>query len=94
MAGEGREEVSGIPGYWMNETSGALRPAVLAYLAGDEIKPEHIMAMRAYLRQWIAAPGFCGPQVEQLRADVDFVASRKSLNEWINLAIDAGVDPL
>lgn len=29
--------VDGAPGYWMNETSGVLRPAVKAYLEHDEL---------------------------------------------------------
>lgn len=41
------------PGYWMNETSGVLRPAVEAYLNGTEMTPGQIVAMRGYLRQWV-----------------------------------------
>ena len=39
--------------YWMYETSGVLRPAIEAYFSGL-MTDQHIAAMRAYLRQWIA----------------------------------------
>jgi hypothetical protein len=41
----------GPPGYWMYETSGVLRPAVEAYLAGGPLSEAHIAALCAYLRQ-------------------------------------------
>lgn len=47
--------IENAPGYWMDETSGVLRPAVEAYLHGRDMTPEEIVAMRAYLRQWIMA---------------------------------------
>jgi hypothetical protein len=30
-------DVASAPGYWMNETSGVLRPAIEAYLNHDEL---------------------------------------------------------
>ena len=41
------------PGYWMNETSGVLRPAVEAYLFHEDLSHEHIATLRAYFRQWV-----------------------------------------
>lgn len=55
-------EAAVIPGYWMNETSGVLRPAIEAYLAGGPLAAEHVGAMRAYLRQWIFATAWLGPR--------------------------------
>lgn len=55
------------PGYWMHETSGVLRPAVEAYLNQRPMSKKQIAAMRAYLRQWIAAPEWRGEEVERLR---------------------------
>jgi len=83
-----------IPGYWMNETSGVLRPAVESYLSGGPMRPEHIAAMRAYLRQWITAPGFQGPGIEELRADIDGLISRRAIERWFHRAIEEGIDPL
>lgn len=81
-----------VPGYWMNETSGVLRPAVEAYLNHDEMTPSEIAAMRAYLRQWIAA--FPGPDAESLAKDVDGLIDRSAIDRWLHKAIDQGIDPL
>lgn len=83
------------PGYWKDETSGALRPAVEAYLAGGEMTPEQIAAMRAYLRQWINAPGWVGGGVlTGLRISVDILQSRDQIAVWLDRADEIGIDPL
>jgi hypothetical protein len=80
------------PGYWMHETSGVLRPAVEAYLAGDKLTGDQIAALRAYLRQWIAAPAWRG--VDDLRSEIEGLTSRKAIREWLDKAIELGIDPL
>jgi hypothetical protein len=82
------------PGYWMYETSGVLRPVIEAYLHGQPLTLEQIAVMRAYLRQWIAAPGFIGPEIDELRGRVDGLTSRQAIREWIDDAVSAGADPL
>lgn len=82
------------PGYWMNETSGVLRPAVMAYLHGEEMTVQQVVTLRAYIRQWIMAPGFVGPEVEELRGRVDGLQSREAIARWLDDADAAGVDPL
>lgn len=82
------------PGYWMNETSGVLRQAVQAYLSGDEMTPDHIAAMRAYLRQWIDSPAWFGPAVPGLRATIDDLTSRGAIRMWLAVAERDGIDPL
>ena len=84
----------GIPGYWMDETTGVLRPAIEAYVNHRLMRPEHIVAMRAYLRQWIASDVWAGPDIERLRADVDGLTSREAIDAWIERATEAGLDPL
>jgi len=86
--------MSHVPGYWMHETSGALRPAVEAYLHHRPMTGAHIAAMRAYCRQWIAADGFVGPDIESLRRGVDGIQDRASLRQWLLAAMAAGCDPL
>jgi hypothetical protein len=82
------------PGYWMFETSGVLRPAVEAYLQStQEMTPEHIAAVRAYLRQWMAA-GWVGSNVDRLRAEVDAIKDRGTLSAWIESAMEDGIEPL
>lgn len=81
-------------GYWMHETSGVLRPAVAAYFAGGDMTAEQIAAMRAYLRQWIMAPVWRGPEVSVLRRSIDGLTSRAAIELWIALAAEVGLDPL
>lgn len=83
-----------IPGFWMNETSGVLRPAVEAYLLGRAMDDRQIATMRVYLCQWIAAPGFQGPEVDALRRDVDGIRTRTELERWLDRADSVGIDPL
>ena len=87
-------EAIATPGYWMNETSGVLRPAVEAYLAGGAMTVMQVGAMRAYLRQWIALPVWQGPTVEELRSAIGGLTTRANIEAWLNHAEDAGIDPL
>lgn len=82
------------PGFWMNETSGVLRPAVIAYLERRAMTGQDIAAMRAYLRQWIWAPTWSGPQVGALRQQVDTLGSREAIAKWLSAAEAEGIDPL
>lgn len=84
----------GLPGYWQHETSGVLRPAVVAYLHGEPMTPEQIAAMRTYLRQWIFAPAWRGADVNTLRARVDGLVSVDSIDRWLRDAVECGIDPL
>jgi hypothetical protein len=92
-----------LPGYWMHETSGGLRPAVEAYLAGDPMTDEQIAAMRAYLRQYIASPvwdsnPYAAPQehahLQFLRESIDELTSRIAILGWLVEADRIGIDPL
>lgn len=83
-----------MPGYWMHETTGVLRPAVLTYLSGEPMNVEQVAAMRAYLRQWIADPRWRGARVPELRARIDFLVSREAIEEWLDIAMEEGIDPL
>jgi len=82
------------PGYWMSETSGVLRPAVEAYLTQEPMTDEMIAAMRAYLRQWIMAPVWVGPQIDALRAGIDRLTTRPAISRWLDIALDENIDPL
>lgn len=83
-----------VPGYWMNETSGVLAPVVEKYLAGEELRGLEVGVMRVYLRQWVNTPAFLGPDVAELRRDVERIASTADVHDWLNRAMDAGIDPL
>lgn len=83
-----------VPGYWMNETSGVLEPVVRRYLAGEELDPAEVATMRAYLRQWVWAEGFLGPDIDRLRSGVDHLYNTGDIRAWLGRALDAGIDPL
>jgi hypothetical protein len=82
------------PGYWMYETSGGLRPAIVAYLQGDRLSEEEIALIRAYLRQWIMAPAWGGPAVDALRAGIDRLTTRQAIARWLDVALGENIDPL
>ncbi len=83
------------PGFWMDETSGVLRPAIEAYLHGDTMTAEQVAAMRAYLRQWIAAPHWRGADaLAELRGGIDALTSRFAIADWLKRAERLGIDPL
>lgn len=81
------------PGFWMDETSGVLRPAVWAYLRGEPMLTEHIVALRAYLRQWILGD-WQGPEIAARRREVELLTTREEIDRWIDRAVAIGIDPL
>jgi hypothetical protein len=83
-----------MPGYWMSETSGRLRPVIEAYLTDKPLTSDDIAALRSYLRQWIEDPCWQGPAIDQLRASIDGLTSRPAIERWLDTAIDHGIDPL
>lgn len=83
-----------IPHYWMNESSGVLRPAIEAYLKAEPMTGEQISAMRGYLRQWIAADWFPTPELEALRLSVNWLYSPADIRKWLDAAMEEAIDPL
>ena len=91
------------PGYWMTETSGALRPAVELYLAGGRMTDKQVAAMRAYLGRWIMASVWdANPHASRLyqqkiallRRWVGSLTSREVIAGWLSEADKIGIDPL
>jgi hypothetical protein len=78
----------------MYETSGVLRPAIEAYLKGGEMTGGQIVAMRAYLRQWIAGDWAPSPRLNDLRAGIDALTSRVAIRLWLAAALREEIDPL
>jgi hypothetical protein len=83
-----------IPGYWMHETSGVLRPAVEAYLRHDPMTPGQIAAVRGYLHQWFAAPAWKGPMIDPIRTAVEAITCRADISRVLEMAVREGIDPL
>lgn len=83
-----------MPGYWVDETSGVLRPAIENYLLGLPMTEEHVATVRAYLRQWISAPVWRGDIVDELRERIDSLTTREAIAAWLGDALPWGIDPL
>ena len=92
-----------MPGYWMHETSGALREVVERYLLGLSLTLEDVAYLRAYFRQWIMSPLWdANPHatdkscshLAQLRREVDGLQDREAIDRWLDAAVDEGYDPL
>jgi hypothetical protein len=49
--------------------------------------------LRAYIRQWIAAPEWEGPIIDALRTKVDELHSREAIDRWVEIAIGEMIDP-
>lgn len=82
-----------VPGFWMKETSGVLQPAVIAYLKGDWLSQSQVVAIRAYLRQWMAADWKGGDLVGELRRDLDEIHTRSDIDAWVDKASEIAIDP-
>jgi hypothetical protein len=82
------------PNYWMNETTGVLRPVIEKYLRGDALDGAECATMRAYCRQWIMADGFVGEDVMALRREVHTLTNNAAVRTWMEKAFEANVDPL
>jgi hypothetical protein len=80
------------PGYWMNESTGVLKPAIEAYLKGELLTHGQIAAIRSYLRQWMTGPWH--GDVEALRTSIDSLTTRAAIHDWLTRALEAGIDPL
>lgn len=88
----------GGPGYWRDEASGALAPAVRRYL----LKPHtmtgsDIALMREYLREWISSPAWniAGrANLPELRRAAREIATVDDIRIWLGRATEADVDPL
>jgi hypothetical protein len=83
-----------VPGYWMNETTGALRPSIHAYLEGIVLSREHVLSIRAYFRQWMGRGDWRGAEIPALIADIDRIMTRRDISRWLQDAMELGIDPL
>jgi len=86
-------EAPATPGYWMNETSGRLRPAIEAYLREEPLDGSQIAAIRAYLRQWMDGP-WLGNGIANLKYRIDLITTKSALDEWFEDAFELNIDPL
>lgn len=91
------------PGFWMRETGGELRPAVERLIRGEDLSLRDIALIRAYCCQWADATGWDrNPWASEsdrmglarLRELARVLINRESIEAWVQLAVDLGMDPL
>jgi hypothetical protein len=91
------------PKYWINETGGELVPAIQRYMKREPLSGHDVYLIRAYLRQWIGSPVWLmnpgltdeiRQQILDLRTRATNILTWKHIKEWIDKAIDLGMDPL
>ena len=83
-----------MPGYWMHETSGVLRPVIERFLSGAELSDAQVATMRAYLRQWMDSPWAPEEAVQALRDRIPNLADTDGIRVWLFDALEIGIDPL
>lgn len=85
----------GQPLYWQQETSGKLKEAVLTYVDNKPLNESQILSLKLYFQQWISASAWePTDEVIDLRYSVEKIATVKDIDNWVEDAIAAGVDPL
>lgn len=104
MAAAPPMDLSQLPPYWKNETSGKLQPAIIAFMErgtyGSKAAaptPEQIGLIKQYLALYINAP--CWQEGEQgqlavLRKSVQDIADLAGCDRWLDEAMQWGFDPL
>lgn len=98
------DALNGAPGYWRAEASGILAPVVQKYLLGRRpLTPTEIGVLRDYFTQWAEAPvwdtnphadGFSRAVLQSLRDDARAIRTMKDVDQWVQDALDQGMDPL
>ena len=87
----------------MYEESGVLSAAVKAYLNGERLTARQVRLMRLYLKQWIDspvwdenphAPAETRRELAELRGLADAIETERDVADWIERALDSGIDPL
>jgi hypothetical protein len=91
-----------VPIYWRHQTSSVLHAAVAAYLTAKMMSDAEIIAMRAYLRQWIFSPAWDIPfsnghhrdALAGLRNRIGTLIDRAAIEHWLDDAAEIEIDPL
>ncbi|AFY74751.1 hypothetical protein Syn7502_02813 [Synechococcus sp. PCC 7502] len=83
------------PLYWKNETSGHLEAAVIAYVNRLELSSKDIGLLKSYFAIWVNATVWMqSKELENLRQSVEAIATVEDIHQWLDKAIDIGIDPL
>jgi hypothetical protein len=87
----------------MHEIGSRLADAIHHYLREETLSKHEIKLIRAYLVQWIEAGTWdqnphlndAGrAELKSLRDAAQHIASRRDIDQWVEVATDWGMDPL
>jgi hypothetical protein len=96
----------GLPYYWRDETSGVLAVAIKAYVDGGlrrlTTADARVALVKQYCVHWVNAP--CWEILREdreglgalrgLREAAEHIVSTENIANWIDRALDLGLDPL
>jgi hypothetical protein len=83
------------PLYWMNETSGHLEAAVIAYLNERELNRGDIDLLKSYFAIWTNATVWSeSDELDKLRQSIGAIATIADIDRWLDRALNMGIDPL
>jgi hypothetical protein len=91
------------PKYWMNETTGVLRPAIMALVDGSTLTQAQLATLRGYFHAWLDSPVWDqNPTADESdkvwlaarRAEIDGLTDREKVESWVDALIASGMDPL
>ncbi len=100
-----RGPVSGLPLSWQDDMSGQTQAAVMAYLE-QEVTPQQLKLVIAYIQHHIHAPCFLESSpfgnvdswmigyITGLRQKSLALETIEDVNEYIDAALEVGLDPL
>lgn len=92
------------PKYWMQETSGILKPVIEKLLtAPADLTERDIAILRMYFQQWVDSPAWDANPHEnersrqalaELRSKARTLKTFREVKDWIATATREGMDPL
>lgn len=88
---------TGMPVYWRSDVTGQCEGAMMAYLNGA-MNPRQFQIVAGYLQYHIGAPawednGF-DLELMELREKSKHFKTREDIAQWLNEAMDIGLDPI
>lgn len=103
-----RGTITGTPLNWRDDVTGGMESAVMAYLnqGQEEVSPEHLQLVIAYIQHHIHAPCFLEESpfgevdpwmsgyIIGLRQKALNLKTVEDVNEYIDAAMEVGLDPL
>lgn len=88
--------------FWMYETGGELKPAIMRFLQDQPLSDEDIRLIRVYLVQWAKSPAWeLNPHMDaseakrlrDLRSLAYKIKTRAEIEAWAAAATAEGMDP-